>query len=250
MSKYLIDMQTKQLTMLDARFYWTEDGQFVPSVTTILEAYPKDAQFFKWLKEVGTDADNIRDDAGRRGSVVHTLTERYDNGEEISLLNDMGGIGYKMIEWSMFERYVDFIARYQPEIIMTEQNIVSTNLGFAGTLDRVMKIDGKTYLVDIKTSNMVHESYWLQLAAYEALLSLEMDVHVDAVAILHLNAKTRTNGSGKAMQGIGWQMLTMPADGPEIENKIDLFRATRELWQAQNKDAKPRKISYTLTHKK
>ena len=75
MSKFIIDMQAKQLTMLDARFYYAE-GNFYPSVTTILEAYPKDAAYFKWIKEVGSDADVIRDEAGRRGSVVHELTER------------------------------------------------------------------------------------------------------------------------------------------------------------------------------
>ncbi len=101
MSKFIIDLQSKQLTMLDARFYYTEHGEFVPSVTTILEAYPKDAHFYKWLKEVGTDADAIRDEAGRRGSVVHQLTEMYDNGEEVSLLNVEGNLQYKMLEWSM-----------------------------------------------------------------------------------------------------------------------------------------------------
>jgi hypothetical protein len=118
--------------MLDARFYYTEHGDFVPSVTTILEAYPKDAHFYKWLKEVGTDADAIRDEAGRRGSVVHQLTEMYDNGEDVSLLNVDGNLQYKMLEWSMFERYVEFCNKFKPKIIMSEQNIVSPFLGFAG----------------------------------------------------------------------------------------------------------------------
>ena len=45
MSNFIINTNTKQLTFLDGRYYWTEDGQFVPSVTTILEAYPKDASY-------------------------------------------------------------------------------------------------------------------------------------------------------------------------------------------------------------
>jgi hypothetical protein len=247
MSKFIIDMQARQLTMLDARFYYAE-GNFYPSVTTILEAYPKDAAYFKWIKEVGTDADVIRDEAGRRGSVVHDLTERYDNGEEVSLLNMDGNLQFKMSEWSMFERYVDFVTRFKPDYFMNEQNFVSPALGFAGTIDRLAWLDGKLTLIDIKTSNNIHDSYWLQLAAYAALVHVLTSYRIDQVAILHLNAKTRTNGTKGAVQGIGWQLLKK-----DIEDNIadyDLFKVTKQLWEAQNKDAKPRQVSYTLTHKK
>ena len=64
-----------RIEFLDNRFYKTSSGNFVPSVTTILEAYPKDASYFKWIKEVGSDADTIRDEAGKRGTIVHELTE-------------------------------------------------------------------------------------------------------------------------------------------------------------------------------
>ena len=246
MSKFIIDLQARQLTMLDARFYYDDKGNFVPSVTTILEAYPKDAHFFKWLKEVGSDADAIRDEAGRRGSVVHQLTEMYDAGEEVSLLNMDGNLQYKMLEWSMFERYVEFSTRFKPEIIMSEQNFDNSFLGFAGTLDRVIKMNGMTYLIDIKTSNVIHDSYWLQLAAYRELLLQNMGMEVDFVGILHLNAKTRTEGKIGAIQGQGWQLIQQR----DTAKELSLFDKVRDLWLEQNKDAKPKRASYTLTHKK
>jgi len=49
----MYQINNKQLTFLDSRFYSTEDGGFVPSVTTILEAYPKGAAYYNWLKEAG-----------------------------------------------------------------------------------------------------------------------------------------------------------------------------------------------------
>jgi hypothetical protein len=247
MSKFIIDMQARQLTMLDARFYYAE-GNFYPSVTTILEAYPKDAAYFKWIKEVGTDADTIRDEAGRRGSVVHDLTERYDNGEEVSLLNMDGNLQFKMSEWAMFERYVDFINRFKPVYIMNEQNFVSARLGFAGTIDRLAMLDGKLTLIDIKTSNNIHDSYWLQLAAYAALVHDMTDFQIEQYGILHLNAKTRTNGTKGAVQGIGWQLLKK--DVFEAGQDYELFLVTKQLWEVQNKDAKPRQVSYTIKHKK
>lgn len=248
MSNYIIDTNKKQITFLDNRFYQADNEIYVPSVTTILNAYPKDAGFFKWLKEVGEDSDNIRDEAGRRGSVVHLLTERYDAGEEISLMDDYGHIGYKLQEWAMFERYVEFCSRFPFEVIHSEINFISQSLGFAGTIDRVIELNGKTILVDIKTSNAIYDTYWLQLAAYRQLLIEAYGYRgIDEVGILWLNAKTRTNGKNDAIQGIGWQLITKPADQPK---DWDLFQATHKLWIAQNGDMQPKKLSYQLSHKK
>jgi hypothetical protein len=251
MSNYIIDTQAHRITLLDARFYFDEQGKPVPSVTTILEAYPKDAGYFKWLKDAGNDADTIRDEAGRRGSIVHELTERYDRGEEVSLLTGDGWPGYKMIEWSMFERYVDFSTRFEPDHLMVEQNFVSLKLGYAGTIDRVMEVGGKCYLVDIKTSNAIYDSYWLQLAAYRELYNADRDYYddggyLDGVAILWLNAKTRTNGKAGDIQGVGWQMVIRE----DTTRDLELFRHTHALWLAQNKGAMPKQFTYKLTHQK
>jgi len=248
MSNYIIDTQAHRITLLDARFYFDENGKPVPSVTTILEAYPKDAGYFKFLKDAGNDADTIRDEAGRRGSIVHELTERYDRGEEVSLLTAEGWPGYKMLEWSMFERYVDFSTRFEPEHFMVEQNFVSSALGFAGTIDRVMELGGKRYLVDIKTSNAIYDSYWLQLAAYRELYNSEPVKYdgLDGVAILWLNAKTRTKGHSGDIQGVGWQMVIRE----DTTRDLNLFYQTHALWLAQNYGAMPKQFTYKLTHQK
>lgn len=249
MSTYFIDTNTHQITFNDNRFYSDESGNSVPSVTTILQAYPKDAHFYTWLKQVGENADEIRDEAGRRGSIVHSLTERYDAGEEISLLNHSGEIGFKLSEWSMFERYVDFRSHHPFEVIHSEFNIINKGLGYAGTIDRVINIGGKNVLIDIKTSNAVHEHYWLQLAAYYKLLSVHYQDYrcIDEVAILWLNAKTRTYGKGDAIQGPGWQLIYR--DQMARKKDLDLFNATHMLWSHQNEAIKPRTLTYQLTHK-
>lgn len=246
MSNYIVDFQSKQLTLLDSRFYTTANGTWVPSVTTILEAYPKDYSYFKWLKEMGEDADTIRDEAGRRGSIVHELTERYDSGEEVTLLTPDGKPGFKLLEWSMFERYVDFVKRFGPVNKLIEQNIVSEDLGFAGTLDRVIQLGDRTMLVDIKTSGAIYNSYWLQLAAYRELLSTELGITVDEVGILWLNAKTRTEGRKGAIQGTGWQLVTKT----DTSDDRELFAHTHQLWLAQNKDATPRQLTYKLNYQR
>lgn len=247
MNNFIINNNKGRIEFLDSRFYLTGDGGYVPSVTTILEAYPKDASYYKWLKDVGQDADSIRDEAGRRGSVVHHLTEIYDAGEEVTFIGN-DGPKYKMLEWSMFERYVDFSVTHNPTHNVIEGNYISSNLGFAGTVDRVCDIYGKKTLLDIKTSNSIYQSYWLQLSAYERLLEENTGIKVDQVAILWLNAKTRTTGKNGAIQGIGWQLVTKPID--EVWKDYDMFLATKKLWNAINEDVKPRFVSYQLKHQK
>jgi hypothetical protein len=241
----MYQINNKQLTFLDSRFYSTEDGGFVPSVTTILECYPKGAAYYNWLKENGKDADEIRDEAGRRGSVVHKLTEFYDAGYEVSLINPQGQIEYKLNEWAMFERYVEFRSRFQFVTDSIELNIISKELGYAGTIDRIIDMDGEKILLDIKTSNAIYPSYWLQLAAYRSLLMNKAGIRVNKVAILWLNAKTRTEGKKGDVQGIGWQLITKD----DTDKELQLFNATLNLWAAENTTSKPKSLTYQISHK-
>lgn len=247
MKSYTVTKDRIEFT--DSRFYATQEGTFVPSVTTILDAYPKDASYFKWLKDVGSDADSIRDEAGRRGSIVHELTEQYDMGEEINLVSESGSPRYKILEWAMLGRYVEFTQIYKPQVLMMEAHMVSDKLGFAGTLDRVIALKQNNILIDIKTSNSIYPSYWLQLAAYHQLLMQCPGVtNIHEVGILWLNAKTRTVGKNGAIQGIGWQLITKPIE--ELQKDWDMFQATHKLWLSINEDMKPKNISYQLIHKK
>ena len=152
-----------------------------------------------------------------------------------------------MLEWSMFERYVEFSRTINPIIEMSEVHMISDKLGFAGTLDRVVEIEGEKILLDIKTSNSIQPTHWLQLSAYNELIK-ENGVNVDKVAILWLNAKTRTEGKKGAIQGKGWQLITK--DIADVANDWEVFQTTYKLWQAINDNIKPRNLSYQLKHKK
>ena len=180
--------------------------------------------------------------------MVHNLTERYDSGEEVTFLSANGFPEFKMLEWAMFERYVDFTETHKTEIFMMEEHFSSSELGYAGTIDRIIRLNDKKILMDIKTSNNLHNSYWLQLAAYFKLL-LTCTAHgVDEVGILWLNAKTRTTGKGGAIQGIGWQLITKSVE--DIMDDLAAFEHTKSLYDTLNKDVKPRNISYQLKHKR
>lgn len=242
---FLLDTSLNRITLLDARFYFADSGVPIPSVTTLLEAYPKGAQYYKWLKDNGDSADDLMIEAGRRGSNIHDMTERYDKGEKVELFDESGKM-MSMHEWAQFERYVNFSERFNPVHELVEQNVVSESLGWAGTIDRPRTIiNGVSYLIDIKTGPTIYDYYWLQLAAYREMMKKEMKLEVDEVAILHLNAKIRTENP-KEIQGIGWKLYTAPQ---EHEYYMELFQSTRKLWHALNKNVVPKQMTYQLSHK-
>ena len=242
----LTQIKNNQITFTDARFYVDENGEYYPSVTTILEAYPKPYQLLQWMKEMGNKSDEVRDAAGKRGSTVHQITDDYDKGMQIDLLGESGQPRYSMEEWAMFEKYVDFATRFNPVWDFIEQQVICPELKLAGTIDRIGVIDGKKYLVDIKTSNGIYNSYWLQLAAYRQAVFVNMGIEVDGVAILWLNAKTRTNGKKGDYQGMGWQLVSKDSS----EDDWTLFQAVQKLWIAEHGNETPKSFSYQLTHKK
>lgn len=129
-----------------------------------------------------------------------------------------------------------------------EQTIMCPTLGMAGTIDRIYKMNGKTILVDIKTSSSIWDSYWLQLAAYKKMVEKELKMKIDEVGVLWLNAKTRTEGKNGAIQGEGWQLAIREKKQEHID--WELFCHVHVLWSAQNQDIKPRNLTYQTSYKK
>jgi hypothetical protein len=233
-----------KITFLDARFYRSPEGIFCPSVTTYLSAFPKSAEFYSWLKKVGEDADTIRDDAGRRGSNVHHMVENYLKGLEISLIEpNTGNLAWSLAEYAMFERFVEFFTTHNPTILASEMQLIDVELLEAGTLDLLVELNGKKMILDIKTSNSIYDHYFLQLAAYKRMFE-RVNEAIDAVGILWLNAKTRTNGKGEAIQGRGWQLLSKD----DVSRELELFDYTKQLWRVHNADAMPRQTSYQISY--
>lgn len=241
-----IDYDNKQITFNDARFYLNKAGEFIPSVTTILDAYPKSAYLMNWIRNQGAEGESYRDERGLVGDAVHRLTEEYDKGNLLDVRDVIKTEPKFTAEiWSMVDKYVEFRNAYpELEVAVNEQQIIDER--WAGTIDRIYyyKPSKTFWLVDIKTSSAVHKKDWLQVAAYAHSRRKLYKNNISKIAILHLRAKTRTIQRSK-FQGIGWRLESQP--NPESE-LFDLWLKVVDLWNIENKHLKPKQLTYQLTY--
>ena len=238
--------ELKQINFLDRRVYKRSEGVYYPSVTTILQYMPKNKFFEGWLKDVGHNADYIMKKAGKEGTQVHEAAEKLVLGEEVAWMDDYGNAKYSQIVWEMILKFAEFWKTNKPELISSEDFVWSDEHKYAGTADIVCKMNGETWLLDIKTSNSIHKSYDLQLAAYAKGLEESKNIKIDRTGIIWLKAHSRGPSKQKnVIQGKGWKLLQID----EIEKNFELFKMIYNLYSLENPNTEPIYNSYPTTLK-
>jgi hypothetical protein len=224
----------KQVNVLDQRFYRRE-GKYYPSVSSILNYFPKNQFFHSWLKDVGHNSDIIAQKAAGEGTQVHNAVEAFLNGEEINWLDEYGNAKYNLDVWRMILKFADFWNTHKPELIATEYHLFSDEHEFAGTADLVVRLFDNIWLLDLKTSNSLHTSYDLQLAAYAQAWNETHNEKVTHTGILWVKANTRGEGKGDKIQGKGWELKVVS----DIESNFKMFKNIQEIYKLENPNSKP-----------
>ena len=238
--------ELKQINFLDRRVYKRSEGVYYPSVTTILQYMPKNKFFETWMKDVGHNADLIMRKAGKEGTQVHEAAEALVKGEEVTWMDDYGRAKYSQVVWEMILKFYEFWSTYKPELISTEDFVWSDEHKYAGTADLVVKLDGKVWLLDLKTSNSLHKSYDLQLASYAVALKESKGIEIERTGIIWLKAYTRSASKKKGVyQGKGWQIKNID----NIEENFELFKLIYRLYTLENPNTEPIYNSYPTTLK-
>jgi hypothetical protein len=142
------------------------------TVTTILGIIDKPA-LTAWLKKQVFNAaingvtdysealaivKKISKDAMDIGTRVHEYVQFYGTDVIPPKYDDCKGY---------YDAYHEWIIDYSPELIENEVTVTSKVHGYKGTLDKIVRIDGKLVLVDLKTGKYVYESVELQASAYK-----------------------------------------------------------------------------------
>ena len=217
-----------QITTCDERWYQRlEDNKFFPSVTWIASSYPKGKQFWKWLADKGWDESQaIKVAAGIKGYKIHSGIELLTRGQTIQfndpLLNTETGLPEEVTvdEWTALMSFVDWWNVTKPTLIATEEAYYNDEVGYAGTVDMRVLIDGEPWVIDLKSGQTVWPEYELQLSAYRYFP--ECKDHKTAILQVGYRANKR-----------GWKFT-------EVEDKFGLFLAAYAIWENENPAAKPK----------
>ena len=230
------DMESQRINILDQRFY-KRNGKYYPSVTSILQYMPKGKFFETWLKDVGHNADIIAGKAAEEGTQTHNAIENYLAGEEISWLDENGNAKYSLEVWKMILKFEEFWTKFKPTLISSEQHLFSDEYEYAGTSDLVVELNGKLWLLDIKTSNSLHTSYDLQLSAYSKAWNEFNEKKIDNIGIIWLKSSKRgEDKSGKKIQGKGWELYE---SSRSIEENFILFKSIYSIYKLDNPSPEP-----------
>jgi hypothetical protein len=119
------------------------------------------------LREAGLEYTRRRDGGASTGTEAHALVEHFLRGNKpVKGENSQEAV-------NAYNAFVKWFAEVTPEVLNVEEVIYSENYAYAGTYDCMLKIDGKVYLCDLKTTNSsrkapngIYAEYFLQLGAY------------------------------------------------------------------------------------
>ena len=170
-------------------------GSKVPRVTHILSEMLHEDALMDWAQKMGScgrDIEDIKQIAADKGSVVHSMCEYFLRYRMIMPIPDDITGGMKKECKNAFDSFLLWIENihtnhfYKP--IALEMPL-SCDL-FGGTLDALLEIDGRIYLIDFKTSNFLNYKYCLQVAAYRYMLKLN-GIEPDGCCILRLEKRRR-----------------------------------------------------------
>lgn len=239
---------------LDERFYKIDlgkgDVRYLPSVTSILDHYPKGIGFQKYLVSLGDweQGRKILKDAGERGGKVHAGIEQLIKHKKLHI-EDIPAGHYEPFtgeEWQLIKTFTNWHKRYKPIYKSVEAVVYSLKDNYAGTIDIICDIDRgllhpkkpqisgvvDEWVLDWKTSSNIYESYKCQLAAY-----VKADKRAKRFGIVRLGSRHK----------VGYEFW-QNGEG-DLAKYYKLFKSVQNIWdnETPNKEPKQIDIEETLT---
>jgi len=201
-------------SLINSERHYSINQTKLPSVTTILQATQteeKRAVLEAWKQRVGDQAaENIKNSAANRGSIMHRIIESYLLGERHADLSDQGQLAGVMaqtiinegLEGSMDEIWGTEVTLYYPEL-------------YAGASDLAGVYEGRESIMDFKQSNRPKQKAWitdyfLQLAAYATAHNQVYGTKIQSGTILMCtkdNYFQKFTVSGQEFQKYMWDWL-------------------------------------------
>jgi hypothetical protein len=173
--------------------YKLKDGTRVPGVTTPLGILAKPA-LIHWAWDLGIqgiDYKKYRDETADIGTLAHYLILCHFRKET----PDTSDYSDKQITQAenCLKSFFSWLEQNPLEPILIEEPLVSEMHRFGGTPDLLCRLNGDKCLVDFKTGKGIYPEYFIQLAAYKALIEECTDHKINRCKILRIG---RSEGEG------------------------------------------------------
>lgn len=151
----------------------------------------------QWVQRADTGKDI--------GTLVHALVEQYlkaESGIEAEPVSaaDVSAQDLKMADKAL-KAFTDWWESLrQKKVLSLEQVVYSRNMKYCGTFDLLAQINGRNYMLDLKTTNTsrkapmgIYSEYFLQLGAYSYAIREETGEEVDDVGIIRVGKDGKLN---------------------------------------------------------
>ena len=178
------------------------ESAFSYSATTLLSVIDKGIGFLKFYSQGYEQAQSYSMYRAWIGTMVHDIIENLLDGLQIDLSKPrLVPNDYKNTHIGISENvppevdirvqaFVDWWnSLNNPEILAVELLLFHPEHYVAGTLDLLIKVDGKVLLVDFKTGKKYEKSQSIQLTYYKDLVEKLYDIKVDELACLFLTER-------------------------------------------------------------
>ena len=171
------------------RLYETPEGNFYPSITTVLSIRKKEG-LMEWRKRVGNDVANyVARTASARGIKVHHMCEDYLNNQHLDSPDKWEEHKKDFLPWCLFGQLRDKALNNIDEIYTQECSLYSDKYKVAGRVDCIAKYKGVPSVIDFKTSTKErsdewNENYYIQGTAYSEMFHERTEISISQVVIL------------------------------------------------------------------
>ena len=197
--------------------YRLADGTKVPGVTTVLGVINKPA-LVKWANHLGLqgiDSTTYVDATARIGTLAHEMIQEYLGGPEWDrsafTREEIDTAENAVLSFYEWERQTG----HKMETVAIEMPVVSETFGYGGTVDWLGYIDGKLWLVDIKTSKGLFPEHEYQVSAYDRAL-FELGYEVAGVRLLRVGRSEDEGFDDHVLSNVqlnaGWKVFTSALD--------------------------------------
>jgi len=212
--------------------YYKGDKGIYPSVTWILEYYPKGKALINWLA-ANPNSKEIMEAAGEHGSNVHKAIEDFLIPEH-DLPDGLNLTEQEYISFKLFRDWYNKLREeHKVEVISNELYVVNEQDKYGGTIDLILKIDDQIWIIDFKTNNHVHITHRLQLAAYKhALILTNLVGDSIGYGVIAYNTGKQREKYKTAILHISDKLEE--AKFIEVEDYYDIFLAVRTIWEFEN----------------